>query len=144
MQDLFESAKRAAGNAVERAAWEADKLRRVTARQHEVELLQRERGALVEQLAGIVLDLSQRGQLPPGPLQTLADRLRTLDAEANRAATDIKSMRNEPYVPGAVTISVHRRDDQSADVRDTLPCPTCGRRVRRGATFCSACGTRLA
>ena len=32
MEDLFESAKRAASNAVERAAWEADKLRRVSER----------------------------------------------------------------------------------------------------------------
>ncbi|MBF6592454.1 MAG: hypothetical protein IVW57_18240, partial [Ktedonobacterales bacterium] len=80
MQDLFENAKRAAGGAMERAAWEADKLRRGSARQHEVELMRRERAALVEQLAGVLLDLHARGQLPEGPLTTLAERLRAIDA----------------------------------------------------------------
>jgi len=47
MEDLFESAKRAASNAVERAAWEADKLRRANERQKELELSRRERAAMM-------------------------------------------------------------------------------------------------
>lgn len=154
MQDLFENAKRAAGNAVERAAWEADKLRRATARHREVELLQRERTALVEQLAGVLLDLDQRGQLPDGPLKTLAERLRALDAEANHGHAEVQAIRAEQYVPGSVSISVQRRDDQHRDdqhrdstqddPRDgTMSCPTCGRPVRRSAAYCPGCGARL-
>ena len=33
MQDMFENAKRVASTAVERAAWEADKVRRTSQRQ---------------------------------------------------------------------------------------------------------------
>ena len=47
---------RAASNAVERAAWEADKLRRVSERQKELELVRRERAAMMEQLVATVRD----------------------------------------------------------------------------------------
>jgi zinc ribbon protein len=147
MQDMFENAKRVASTAVERAAWEADKVRRASARQREIDLLRRERSAVVEQLAGVLLDLERRGELTQKSLQTIAARLRALDGDINHGEADITAIRSETFVPGTISINVQRKDDPNAlpstDSSSHTTCPSCGRSVRRSATFCSACGTRL-
>ncbi|HEX6542600.1 MAG TPA: zinc-ribbon domain-containing protein [Ktedonobacterales bacterium] len=143
MQDMFENAKRVASTAVERAAWEADKVRRTGARQREIDLLRRERSAVVEQLAGVLLDLERRGELTQGPLQAIAARLRGLDNDINQGEADISAIRNETFVPGTISINVQRKDDPSAPGSSRMACPSCGRSVRRSAAFCSACGARL-
>ena len=141
MQDFLEGAKRAASGAVERAAWEADKVRRSTARQRDVELLHRERGALMEQLGSVLLDLETRGQLTQPALKALAERLHTLTDEINSAVSDIQTIRGEPFAPGNISINVQRRDATHA--ADDITCPTCGRPSRRSAAYCSGCGARL-
>ena len=146
MQDMFENAKRVASTAVERAAWEADKVRRVSARQREIDLLRRERSAVVEQLAGVLLDLERRGELTQASLQAIAARLRTLTDDVNRGESDITAIRNETFVPGTISINVQRKDDPNAltpTASSHTTCPSCGRSVRRSAAFCSACGARL-
>jgi hypothetical protein len=146
MEDLFESAKRAASSAVERAAWEADKLRRVNERQRELELLRREKGSLMDQLIAAVRDLERRGQLTDPTLKTLAERLRTIDTNITNGQDDIIAIRKETFAPGSVSISVQRRDATSAGNapdRNRRPCPTCGRPTRLSAAYCSACGARL-
>ena len=147
MQDMFENAKRIANTAVERAAWEADKLRRTTARQHEMDIALRERTALLDQLASIVLDLDRRGQLTNDPLKAVAQRLRSLESEVSKAQTDLRDIRAEPFVPGAVSINISRVSGGSSvsarGIDETESCPTCGQPVRSTAAFCSACGARL-
>jgi hypothetical protein len=149
MQDMFENAKRVASTAVERAAWEADRVRRTSARQREIDLLKRERSAVVEQLAGVLLDLERRGELTQAPLQAIAARLRTLTDDVNQGDTDITAIRNETFVPGTISINVQRKDDPNtmpskpAVASSTIACPSCGRNVRRSAAFCPACGTKL-
>jgi len=145
MEDLIESAKRAAGAAMERAAWEADKLRRVNDRQREIDLLQRERMALVEQLVGTVRDLERRGELTQVALKTLAERLRTLEDGIVGGQADVEKIRRESYTPGSVSVSVQRRDASlsTGSTSDRRPCPTCGRPMRLSAAYCSACGARL-
>jgi hypothetical protein len=138
MQDIFENAKRVANTAVERAAWEADKLRRATARQREIELAQRERTTLVEQIANSLLDLDKRGQITQEPLKMLAQRLRTLDNEVTHGQDDVKAIRNETFQPGTISISVTRQGIEEAHA-----CPTCGKPTRSNASFCSNCGARL-
>src|SRR5258707_642775 len=96
MQDIFENARRMANNAVERAAWEADKLRRASARQREGDLAERERTALLDQIARLVLDLDARGQLGNASLSALAQRLRTLDGEIEHARSDAPHSRCNP------------------------------------------------
>jgi hypothetical protein len=146
---MFENAKRVASTAVERAAWEADRVRRTNARQREIELLKRERSAVVEQLAGVLLDLDRRGELTQAPLQVIAARLRTLTDDANQGDADITAIRNETFVPGTISINVQRKDDPNAlpstpaAPSSTTACPSCGRSVRRSAAFCPACGTKL-
>jgi rubrerythrin len=144
MEDLFESAKRAASNAVERAAWEADKLRRVSDRQKELELVRRERSAMMEQLVATVRDLEARGQITQPQLKSLAERLAALERDLANGQSDIQAIKTETYTPGSVSISVQRRDaTQPSTGGSTFPCPTCGRPVRSSAAFCSACGARL-
>jgi rubrerythrin len=144
MEDLFESAKRAASNAVERAAWEADKLRRVSDRQKELELVRRERSAMMEQLVATVRDLEARGQITQPQLKSLAERLAALERDLANGQSDIQAIKTETYTPGSVSISVQRRDaTQPSTGGATFPCPTCGRPVRSSAAFCSACGARL-
>jgi len=144
MEDLFESAKRAASNAVERAAWEADKLRRVSERQKELELVRRERAAMMEQLVATVRDLEARGQITQPQLKSLAERLAALERDLGNGQSDIQAIKSETYTPGSVSISVQRRDGtHPSSGGATYPCPTCGRPVRASAAFCSACGARL-
>jgi hypothetical protein len=138
MQDIFENAKRVANTAVERAAWEADKLRRSTARQREIELALRERTTLIEQVATTLLDLDKQGKIAEEPLKMLAGRLRTLENEVNSGRDEVKGIRNETFQPGTISISVTR---QGAE--DTANCPTCGKPTRASASFCSNCGSRL-
>ena len=138
MQDMFEQAKRAATSAVERAAWEADRMRRVGARQREADLAERERAALLEQLGSVVLDLDQRGQLTQPALKALAQRLAQLRDEINRIQSDVRDMRKETFTPGSVSIQVSR-----PGAADTEPCPTCHQPVRKSAAFCPSCGARL-
>ena len=139
MQDMIENAKRAASSAVERAAWEADRMRRVADKQREVDLLQRERTTLIEQLASVVLDMEQRGQIPAGPLKSLAARMVALTTDVNRGVAEVQAIRTEQFQPGTVTISVQRKGETTGH----LTCPTCGRSVRRSSNFCQACGARL-
>ena len=147
MQDIIENAKRAANNAIERAAWEADKLRRISARQREMELAQRERGTLLEQLAQLVLDLEARGQLSPASITALTQRLRTLDREVGQGQADIQAIRKETFTPGSVAITVTRRDagagaGAGADSAN-VTCPRCGQHSRASAAFCASCGAKL-
>lgn len=138
MQDMFEQAKRAASHAVERATWEADRMRRIGARQHEADLAARERTALLDQMGSVVLDLDQRGQLTQPALKALAQRLTQLRDEINRVQSDVQAIRNESFTPGTVSIQVNR-----ASAADTEPCSTCGQPVRKSAAYCSSCGARL-
>jgi zinc ribbon protein len=151
MDDLFQGAKRAANQAVERAAWEADKRKRAGDERHEIELLRRERSALVEQLITLVRDLAVAGQLTQPQLKSLAERLATIDHDVSERQRIIDLIRNEPYVPGSVHIMVQRSPASAQPMPGAppalpsarKPCPTCGYPVRTNAAFCSSCGTRL-
>lgn len=142
MQDFVEAAKRLATQATDRATWEANRMRRVSAAQHEVELAQRERSALLEQLAGVALDLERRGQLTQDPLVGLVRRLKAVDQEITKGTAQVQAIRTEAYQPGAGAPGPSSLPGQSLTTRE-YPCPTCKQPVRDTAAFCSACGARL-
>ncbi len=143
MQDFVEAAKRAAATAAERAAWEANRLRRINDRQHDLQLAQRERMTLLEQLAGVVLDLDRRGQLTQEPLQALARRLRVLDQEISTGSAEVQTIRSESFKPGGSANHPAASARRPLPAGGERPCPTCGQPVRDTAAYCSACGTRL-
>ncbi len=136
MQDILENARRMASSAVERAAWEADKLRRASARQRDIELAERERVTLLDQIGHVVGELEGRGQLNNATLSALAQRLRTLDSEIASGRTSVNDIRSESFTPGSVSVTVVRRADD-------VTCPNCGRTSHRGAAYCAACGAHL-
>lgn len=137
MQDMFDSAKRAAGAMVGRAAWEAEKTQRIGAIQRELGLLQRERAALLDQLAGTVIEFSRRGEAMQPALKAIADRLAAMEDEVKRAQAAIQTIQSEKYQPTAAPYSVSVAGPEKA-------CPTCGARMPASARFCSSCGARLA
>ncbi len=137
MQDMFESARRAAGAVMGRAAWEAERTQRISAIQREIGLLQRERSALLEQLATTVVDLARRGQQIPSEVRAIADRLTAMDGEFKRAQTAVTTIQNERYQPGAAPYAVSVAGPERI-------CPTCSAHMPATARFCSSCGGRLA
>lgn len=143
MQDFVDAAKRAASQAAERAAWEANRLRRISARQRETDLAQRERATLLEQMARVVLDLERQGQLTQEPLLALCRRLRTLDSEITAGTSEVQTMRAESFKPGSSPAYGGPPARSAASGSKEYPCPTCGKPVRDTAAYCSVCGTRL-
>lgn len=137
MQDMFDNAKRAAGAMVSRAAWEAERTQRISAIQRELGLLQRERASLLDQLAGVVIELSRRREAMPPALKAIADRLAAMEDEVRRAQTAIQTIQTEKYQPTAAPYAVSVSGPEKA-------CATCGARMPATARFCSSCGARLA
>lgn len=137
MQDMFDNAKRAAGAMMGRATWEADRAQRVSAVQREIALLQRERGALLDQLAHAVVDLSRRGEVTHPALKAIGDRLAGLEDELKRAQSAIRTIQDEKYQQTSAPYAVGASGPERA-------CPTCGARMPASARFCSSCGARLA
>jgi hypothetical protein len=153
---MFDTAKRAAGNAVGRAAWEMDKAQRTSGRQRELDLLQREHATLIDQVAGVVINLQQRGLITQNQLKVVAEQLAKVRTDIDKARADIEAIRNEPYVPGAVTIGVQRADPGATMPTPAVtvvggagapitfaPCPRCKTPTPSTASFCSSCGMRL-
>ncbi|HZC05556.1 MAG TPA: zinc ribbon domain-containing protein [Ktedonobacterales bacterium] len=136
MQDMFDSAKRAAGAMVGRAAWEAERTQRIGAIQRELGLLQRERAALLDQLAGAVTDLARHGEAMPPALKAIADRLSAMEDETRRAQTAIQTIQSEKYQPSAAPYSVSVTGPEKV-------CATCGAHMPVTARFCSSCGARI-
>lgn len=136
MSDMFESAKRAAGAMMGRAAWEAEKSQRIAALERELSLLTKERAALIDQLAVVVADLGRRGELTQPALKALGDRLTRLDDDLSRSQSAIKTIQTEKYQPGAVSFSPAAGPSKS--------CPSCGAHMPLNSRFCASCGARMA
>ena len=136
MSDMFESAKRAAGAMMGRAAWEAEKSQRIAALEREMALLTKERAALIDQLAAVVADLGKRGELTQPALKALAERLNNLDGELSRSQSAIKTLQTEKYQPGAASFGASTGPSKS--------CPSCGAHMPLNSRFCASCGARLA
>lgn len=136
MSDMFESVKRAAGGMMGRAAWEAEKSQRIAALRRELDLLAKERTALVEQLAGVVTDLAKRGQVTQPSLKALAERLGELSADLDRSQSAIKTIETEKYQPGKVSFG--------GSAGPSKPCPSCGAHMPLNSRFCASCGAKLA
>lgn len=140
MQDMLDNARRAAGAMVNRATWEADRSSRIAGLQRELVLLQKERAALLDQLAGVVADLSRRGELTQPALKAIAARLAGMEDEAQRAQASIQTIQSERYQPGAAPYAVGQPHGAGAE----RACPSCGAHMPTSARFCSSCGARLA
>ena len=142
MQDFVEAAKRAAASAADRATWELNRRQRALARQRDIDLAQRERGTLIDQVIHLVLQLDANGKLTDQSLHALCSRLRTLDGEIAAGQQEVRRINTQQYTPGAAA-SPSQPARALASLPGEYPCPTCGKPVKDSAAFCSTCGTRL-
>ena len=137
MSDMFESVKRAAGGMMGRAAWEAEKSQRIAALKRELDLLVKERNALMDQLAGVVTDLAKRGELTQPALKALADRMAALSDDMNRTQSAMKTIESEKYQPGMASFSANAGGPSKS-------CPSCGAHMPLNSRFCASCGAKMA
>jgi hypothetical protein len=125
MNTFFDKMRSSAG----KAAFEADKLRRVALIQSDLRGLRDEFQKLCAQAGQIAFSLHQRGQIGPPELQAICDQLAAVHRQMGDKEAEADRIRNEPYVdPGA------------APAGPTLLCPQGHGPIPPGARFCQLCG----
>lgn len=167
MSDFLETAKQKIGQGISRMGWEADKLRRINAKQGEVNSLKQEREQVVGDLSNMVLMTYRQGKLADPQLRTFCERILDLEGQMTARTAELEQIRSESYqniqesnaggqdtADAASTSRGANRPPNSAEGaapgtgrsgRDaaTIPCPTCGEPVRSRALYCNKCGTKL-
>ena len=168
MSDFLETAKQKIGQGISRMGWEADKMRRINAKQGEVNSLKQEREQVIGDLSNTVLLMYRQGRLADPQLQTFCERILDLEGQMTTRTAELEQIRSENYqnpqdfdasgqnTTGGASASrgTHRPPNSAASGaaqstgrsgRDaaTTPCPTCGEPVRARALYCNKCGTKL-
>lgn len=166
MSDFFESAKQKLGQGVSRMGWEADKLRRVNAKQSEINSLKQQREQLIVDFSNMILTLYRQGQVTDPKLRQFCERILDMEGEMTSKTADLELLRAETYqsaqaaraAGGMAAPSPERTARPSAGIppMDSSAgagpaasqagpafCPTCGEPVRSRALYCNKCGTKL-
>jgi len=162
MSDFIETAKQKIGQGISRVGWEAEKLRRVNAKQGEINTLKQEREEIITDLSNTVLTMYRQGTLTDPQLQQFCARILNIEQEMTTYSAELEQIRAETYQgvqdvrgagadPGAAAATARsaQRPQQSgagaapAGRAAMVPCPTCGEPVRARALYCNKCGTRL-
>ncbi len=163
MSSLFDRMRSGAG----KAAFEADKLRRVTMLQSELRGLRDEMQEAVEMIGRVALDLHQRGQIGPPELRAACETAVAVLAQLEGKQREIEGVREETYATteegpalacpvghGPLPVGAHfcqqcgQPGVASAPPAVARPpgavCATCGGALEAEATFCPSCGQRRA
>jgi len=125
MNSFFDKMRSGAG----KAAFEADKLRRVTLIQSELRGLRDEFQKLCAQAGQIAFSLHQRGQIGQPELRAVCEQLAALHRQIGDQEAEADRVRNEQYV-----------DASAAPAGPTLLCPQGHGPIPPGARFCQLCG----
>ncbi len=125
MNTFFDKMRSGAG----KAAFEADKLRRVTLLQSDLRGLRDEFQKLCGQAGQVAFSLHQRGQIGQPELQAVCDQLAALYRQIGDKETEAERIRNEPYIEAGV-----------APASPALLCPQGHGPIAPGARFCQLCG----
>lgn len=161
MSSFFDKVRSGAG----KAAFEADKLRRVTAAQSDLRGLREEMNRAVNLIGRVAFDLHQRGQDSPPELRAACDAAAAVLAQVSAKEADIERIRNEQYVESGAAaydpsplvcpaghgpLPAGTRFCQQCGQPGTppapaalIPCPTCGASLQPDARFCYNCGQPL-
>jgi len=165
MGDFLESAKQKLGQGFSRMTWEADKLRRVNAKQNDINTLKEQREQLIVDFSNMILMQYRQGQVTDPKLKQFCERILDMEGEMTSKTAELELLRGETY-QGAQAAraaggmadpppsSSGRRPaagmpplDNSAGPGDSQAgpafCPTCGEPVRSKALYCNKCGTKL-
>ncbi len=158
MSSFFDKMRSGAG----KAAFEADRLRRVTAAQSELRRLRDEMNRAVNLVGRVAFDLHQRGQAGPPELSAACDTAAAVLAQVSAQEAEIERIRNEQYVepataaydpsplvcpaghgpltPGARFCQQCGQPGVPPAAAPAIPCPTCGTPLQTDARFCFNCG----
>lgn len=163
MSSLVDRFKSGAG----KAAFEADKLRRVQVAQSAIRPLRSEADRLYMEMGKLAYLLYTQGGITQPELHTAGERLATVQAQITGAEAEIERIRAEEYVEpvssttagtglicpnghgtlagGAVFCQIcgaaGARPAAPPQPLATMPCRQCGDALRLDARFCPSCGT---
>jgi ribosomal protein L40E len=147
-----------------KAAFEADKLRRITRIQRSIGALKRELGREERKIGNITLQLYDAGQLTQPELIELCEQLAPLRNQIAEKEAEIERIRQEkpPEVPvpaiyGHICPRCKIKLPEEAvfcphcgtKAQDIAPpsigpvCPSCGATLVEGAIFCPSCGIKI-
>ena len=163
MNNFFDKMRSGAG----KAAFEADKLRRVTTAQAELRGLRDELQKGIALVGRVAFDLHQRGQIDPPELRAVCEQAAAALALVNGKESDIERIRAEQFVepsfaayepagallcpaghgplPGGARYCQHcGQPGISPAAPPAFACPTCNAPLEADARFCANCGQPLA
>ena len=165
MSDFVESAKNMVSAAVSRTSWQAQKQLRVRSKQTEVDQLFEQRQKLLDELAGVAMNLYQQNKLTDQQLTRLCASIQELDHDVQNREAQLQEIKNEMYpatqfapapttnyappptsVPpsqGAPQSPGAGRQPRPQSQPQTQICPNCGNPVRPNALYCRTCGAKL-
>ncbi len=164
MSDFLESAKQKLEHGISRMSWEADKLRRVNAKQGEINALKEKREQALVDFSNVVLSMYRQGQLTDPKFRVFCERILDLESEMTTKTAELEQLRGESYQaargaggnPADSMAGRTARPSSGMPPMGTTPgagpadsqagpafCPTCGEPVRSRALYCNKCGTKL-
>jgi DNA-directed RNA polymerase subunit RPC12/RpoP len=126
MSDFFRTIRNTAG----KAAFEADKLRRVSAVQSAIKPLREEVNRTITRLGQAAYGLHQAGELAQPELCQICERMDSFYAQINAREKEIEAIRLEEYREPAVLPG------------SGLLCPNGHGELPEGSLFCQECGAR--
>ena len=165
MSDFVESAKNIVSSAVSRTSWQAQKQLRVRSKQTEIDKLFEQRQQLLDELAGVAMNLYQQNKLTDSQLSRLCASIQELDHDMQNREMQLQEVKSEMYPaaqlapapttnyapPPAYAPPSQGAPQPSAAGPQPRPqsqpqpqiCPNCGNPVRPNALYCRTCGAKI-
>ena len=156
MDDLWNRMRSRAGQ----AAFEAEKMRQITALQLKIRTLRQQGEQAAQQAGTIAYQLYRAGQVTPPALQQACAALDMLETQIATHEQEIEQIRAQPYVaPAAPMVSLICPQGhgvllpgdsfcQQCGARGVMPasnlCPHCHAPLPPNARFCTVCGNPVA
>ncbi len=134
---MFDKFKQNVGQAAAVAKWKADQMVRSNKVQQEISNVKREIATARDQIAGVVLDMRQRGEPVPAELEPVCASIDTLMADLAQHEAQLVAI-NAEQAPGAAPVA------PAAPAAATKVCPNCHTNVPAAAMFCTPCGFNFA
>lgn len=165
MSDFVESAKNIVSSAVSRTSWQAQKQLRVRSKQTEIDKLFEQRQQLIDELAGVAMNLYQQNKLTDSQLSRLCASIQELDHDMQNREMQLQEVKSEMYPAaqlapapttnyapppayaspsqGAAQPSGAGPQPRPQSQPQPQICPNCGNPVRPNALYCRTCGAKL-
>jgi RNA polymerase subunit RPABC4/transcription elongation factor Spt4 len=138
---MFDKFKQNVGQAAAVAKWKADQMVRQNKTQQEVNNAKREIAAAREQIAGVVLDMRQRGEPIAPELESACANIDGLMAHLAEHEAQLAAI-NAEQAPSAAPAAAPAT--YGVPVAATKVCPNCHTSVPAAAMFCTTCGYNFA